>query len=181
MFPSAFRDKIHALWGRIKQKIKLGGSDMRRYRAFFLCLLLSGCVSITTLPDQTFLPATKTESRAQNRPLTRIDSVRAGMTYSEAAAVMGEKVTIGYEQSNASQGAYTQLTITHPYRKEFFQHRNKTYDVFYYFTRINQADGVISEDELTPLVFEKNVLVGKGWDFLNQLKNNSGPGRYRDI
>lgn len=43
------------------------------------------------------------------------------------------------------------------------------------------ADGAVSEDELTPLVFEKDVLVGNGWNFLNQLRNNPGPGRYRDI
>ncbi len=154
---------------------------MRRYRVLSLCLLISGCVSVTTLPDRTFSSATKTGLTAQDRPLTRIDSVRAGMTHSDAAAVMGEKVTIGYEQSDAFQGAYIPLTIIHPYRKEFFQRQNKTYDVFYYFTRINQADGVVSEDELTPLVFEKDVLVGKGWIFLNQLRNNPGPGRYRDI
>jgi hypothetical protein len=38
--------------------------------------------------------------------------------------------------------------------------------LFYYTDR--QADGGITNDELTPLVFERGELVGWGWSYLDQ-------------
>ncbi len=93
------------------------------------------------------------------------------MTSREVAATMGEKTTIGYERPDVTSGAYHPASVSNPYHKELLRASGKTYDVFYYFTHIQRADGIISSDELTPLVFEKDVLIGKGWDFLNKLKN----------
>lgn len=103
--------------------------------------------------------------------LTRINSVRVGMTSREVAATMGEKTTIGYERPDPASNAHHPVTVSNPYHKEFLRGADKTYDMFYYFSRIQKADGIISSDELTPLVFEKDILIGKGWDFLNKFKN----------
>lgn len=132
-------------------------------RPLLLCsVLLSGCVTVQTVPE---------EGIRKDIPSSRIGSVRAGMTSREVAATMGEKTTIGYERTDPTAVAYTPVTVNNPYQKESLIQAGKTYDVFYYFTRVQKADGIISQDELTPLVFENDVLVGKGWDFLNKLKN----------
>ena len=103
--------------------------------------------------------------------LTRINSVRVGMTAQEVAAMAGERTTIGYERPDPASSVYHPVTVNNPYHKEFLRGADKTYDVFYYFSHIQRVDGIISSDEMTPLVFEKDILIGKGWDFLNKLKN----------
>ena len=57
------------------------------------------------------------------------------------------------------------------------------YFVLYYFTQIVKPDGLLSEDELTPLIFEaktssqnissQDPLIGKGQDFVFRLKNQT--------
>ncbi|MBI5149718.1 MAG: DUF3192 domain-containing protein [Candidatus Omnitrophica bacterium] len=140
---------------------------MKKFFIGLYCLALSGCVSVQTLPDS---PQGQGAGRPDPR-LTRVGQTRVGMTYLEAAAAMGEKTVIGYERLDPRSEAYTPITVNNPYRKEFLRVAGKSYDVFYYFTNIRKADGIISDDELTPLVFENNVLIGEGRDFLNTLKS----------
>ena len=140
---------------------------MKRIFIGIYCIALSGCVSVQTLPDSP-------QGQAAGRPdphLTRVDRVRVGMTYREAAAVMGEKTIIGYERRDPQSAAYAPVTVNNPYRKEFLRVAGKSYDIFYYFTNIRKADGIISDDELTPLVFENDVLIGEGRDFFKKLKS----------
>ncbi|OGX36308.1 MAG: hypothetical protein A3D87_07155 [Omnitrophica WOR_2 bacterium RIFCSPHIGHO2_02_FULL_50_17] len=143
----------------------------------FVGVLLSGCVSMETLPEA---PDISVQAPFPKKGgLTRIDTVRVGMSLAEVTAIMGEQTTIGYEQSDALKGAYRSLTINNPHRKGFLKDGEKTYDILYYFMQVRHPDGVISDDELTPLVFategsakQKDVLVGKGWNFLKQLKDD---------
>ncbi len=148
------------------------GGKLKRNVFLLCCFFVTGC-TVQTLnepPVRGGQGAGVSPSSKDSR-LTRINSARVGMTLSEVAATMGEKTTIGYERRDLSSNAYYPVTVSNPYHKEFFRGAAKTYDVFYYFSHIQRADGIISSDELTPLVFEKDILVGKGWDFLNKLKN----------
>lgn len=140
---------------------------MRKYIFISLAFWAAGCVSVETLPEEAFSSGGKVVQ-------ARIYSVRVGMTYDEVAAAMGEKAVIGYDLADAFQGTHKPITVPNPYRKEFFKNGpNKAYDVVYYFTRIQKADGIISDDELTPLIFENDVLIGKGWEDLNKIKGGS--------
>ena len=147
---------------------------------FLLCCLFAGGCAIQTISEPPVLagrlPTGGGQGTGMSRSLkdprlTRINSVRVGMTSLEVAATMGEKTTIGYERPDPASSAYHPVTVSNPYHKEFLRGADKTYDVFYYFSHIQRADGIISSDELTPLVFEKDILIGKGWDFLNKLKD----------
>ena len=131
--------------------------------------LLAGC-TFETLSEPPVLGGKETGVPQDSR-LTRISSVRPGLTSREVAAMMGEKTTIGYERPDASANTYRPLTVNNPYHKELLRVADKSYDVYYYFTHVQRADGVISNDELTPLVFEKDILIGKGWDFLIDLRS----------
>ncbi len=104
--------------------------------------------------------------------LTKIDSVKLGMPYSEVLALMGSEITIGYEQSEYLKGAYKPIVLKNPHRSEVFKDNSRTYIIEYYFTHIKKEDGVIADDELTPLVFENKVLLGMGWDFLTLVKGS---------
>ncbi len=141
---------------------------MKKSILILCCFFTGGCTLQALNEPSVFIGQETGMSQApKDSRLTRINSVRVGMTSREVAATMGEKTTIGYERPNLTSSTYNPVTVSNPYHKEFF----KTYDVFYYFSHIQNADGIISSDELTPLVFEKDILIGKGWDFLNKLKN----------
>jgi len=58
-------------------------------------------------------------------------------------------------------------TMGRPYRTETLQGKDKVFMVYLYYTDIKAADGGITDDELTPLVFDEGKLIGWGWSFLN--------------
>ncbi len=103
--------------------------------------------------------------------LTNIEKVQLGMTYGEVAGIMGDTVNIGYKTSDASEGAYEDVLVKSPYYEEIIEGSEARYRVVCYFTHIRKADGIITDDELTPLVFEEGRLIGKGRSFLFELKD----------
>ncbi len=102
--------------------------------------------------------------------LARSNSIIIGMNKSNVMNMMGQEVTIGYEITNPETGATKPITVTNPQRVESITKGPQTFEVYYYFTHIYQADGVITDDELTPLVFRNDELVGKGWNYLNKIR-----------
>ncbi len=139
---------------------------MNKYFSLIGILFLSGCVSFngeSVSPQSVLL---------RQNSLTNISALKAGMSYPEVTAIMGPFVKIGYKKSDYQTNGFEPITLRHPYRVETLSAQDKAYEVTYYFTVINNADGIIADDELTPLVFEDQKLIGKGWDFLFQLRKN---------
>ena len=58
--------------------------------------------------------------------------------------------------------------INNPYRVETLQGKDKSLIVLYYYTDRKRADNAITDDELTPLVFDNDKLIGWGLGFLEQ-------------
>lgn len=103
-------------------------------------LFLSGCMSLEAV-------------RAKNRD--NLMRLSAGMSMQEALSIMG-KVSITAEGTQ----------ITQPYSSARVRLGGKDMDVVYYYTDLRQADDIITDDELTPLVFEDDRLIGWGRDFV---------------
>lgn len=93
-----------------------------------------------------------------------LQDVRMGMTQEQVHTIMGQQLTVGYEYQDATtdDSEAKPLTITNPYRTKDVQTLQGNCTIEYYVTAIHQPDGVISEDELMPLVFCKGVLTAKG-------------------
>ena len=119
-----------------------------------MCFLAAGCVTIS----------------GPLRNLTRIEQVRPGMSREEIDGILGDQVVIGYEITDPKQGTTKPIVITNPQKVETIAQGTKAYEVVYYFTHIVKADGRITDDELTPLIFEGGRLAGKGWYFLNKVR-----------
>ena len=133
---------------------------------WILFITISGCVSIS--PEESY----STHGMSKNRhELTDIHKVMIGVSLKEVEGIMGNETVVGYQQKAADPTSYEAITIKNPYREEILDLKNKTYKVLYYLTEIKKADGLIAEDELTPLVFEGERLIGKGQDHLFKLKN----------
>ena len=85
------------------------------------------------------------------------------MTKEQALAIMGNK---------SGGGRFGEPTVNSPYKSEILQGKDKTFEVLYYYTDIKSAiytanPATITDDELTPLVFDNGKLIGWGTSFLD--------------
>ncbi|MCK5214024.1 MAG: hypothetical protein KAR05_01565 [Candidatus Omnitrophica bacterium] len=138
---------------------------MRNIILLFVCFILTGCMSL--LED----PTPEVESAANipvmKRRFVSLRQVRNGMTKSEVASVVGYKVVVGYELIDLNKEQYKPVTLENPYRSEVMQKNGKRYDIDYYLVGIQEPDDKVSDDELVPLVFQKDKLIGQGWEYYN--------------
>jgi len=121
---------------------------MRKVLVLLLCWGLAGCAGLETM-------------RATNRE--NLLKLSIGMTKQEVLYTM-ETRTI------SSKGH----RITNPYRSETLQGKDKALEVLYYYTDVKRSDGEITEDELTPIVFDDSKVIGWGWGFLQDNKEKYG-------
>jgi hypothetical protein len=117
-----------------------------------LFVLIAGCTSS--------LDRVRTANR---RNLLKLS---VGMTKEQALAIMGNK---------SGGGTFGEPTVNSPYKSEILQGKDKTFEVLYYYTDIKSAiyianPATITDDELTPLVFDNGKLIGWGADFLEDIK-----------
>ena len=124
-------------------------------------IMVSGCVSV---------PSENGAISANARPLVEVHRVRSGMEMPEVRAVLGDRLVIGYRQTNENLAQFEPISIPQPYRQEEFENKGHKYAVLYYNTLVTKPDGLIAEDELTPFIFENGTLVGSGLAALDQVK-----------
>lgn len=114
----------------------------------FMLLFLAGCSNLYL--DTSDLLRTQ---NAEN-----IKKLTTGMRKDAVSALMG---------TEPSKSLF--MWIDNPYRSETLTGKDgKTYEVLYYYTDLKQRDDKITDDELTPLVFENQKLIGWGYPFLDQ-------------
>lgn len=87
-----------------------------------------------------------------------------------------KKLSVGMEKTTALQVMGTEpsrglfMWIDNPYRDETVTAKDgKSYEVLYYYTDMKQRDDKITDDELTPLIFQDRKLVGWGDSALQRL------------
>ena len=103
--------------------------------------------------------------RTHNRK--KLLKLSVGLTREQAVAAMGHR---------KGGGRFGEPRVNSPYKSEILQGKEKTYEVLYYYTDIESPfyianPSTISDNELTPLVFENDVLIGWGKGFLKSKTN----------
>lgn len=114
-----------------------------------IVLFLSGCASLGNI------------DRLRSRNRQNLMKLQIGTTKEEVLNVMGTKSVADYNWL-----AGWKHTVDNPYRSEILRGKDKTLEVIYYLTDIKKANGAITDDELTPFVFDNDKLIGWGWSFL---------------
>ncbi len=143
---------------------------MKKKYLMLLSIFLIGCTT-ASLNNKVSNTSKVFNDLDGRRNLTNISHVYLGMTYSEVISIMGDKFNIGYKQDESTFRILEPITIKSPYRVEALKFKDNRYRVVYFYTKIQKSDGIISDDELTPLVFQDDKLIGKGKDYLFHLKN----------
>ena len=90
----------------------------------------------------------------------RLTKLELGMNETEVFMIMGTK-TISISIKDLSD------TIENPYKTEVYATEKDVYKIFYYYTDFMKGDGLITDDELTPIILKNNELLGWGravWD-----------------
>src|SRR5689334_18724895 len=113
---------------------------MKRFILLGVVLSLSGCVNV--LEEAKSSGSFPRELKA----VIQLRMVGNGMFKQEVRSILDEKVVIGYEQAPDGQ-SYVPLTLNNPYRFETLKKGDRTYEVYYYFIGIKEADGQITNDE----------------------------------
>lgn len=93
----------------------------------------------------------------------RLNRLSIGMGKNEVLSIMGtETVNVPFNSPSI---------ITSPYKNEtMLGASGKTYEILFNNTEVKNKDGVISDDELTPLVFEGGKLIGWVNTFFSDIK-----------
>ena len=133
---------------------------MRCALIIFLSLSLAGCASsIVYNPMQTASPP----EMAFNE--SAFKAIQDGMTMDQVHKMMGQELIIGY---TFQEPGYKPLTIPNPYKSEAI--KGTDFFLEYYIEAIRQPDGIVSDNELMPLIFKNGKLIGRGWPLANSLR-----------
>jgi len=92
--------------------------------------------------------------------------VDLGASKNKVLEVMGGVQKIQTYASTTFVTKKESIIINNPFNREFkTDSGGNTIEILWYYTNINKADGNITKEQQTPIVLEKNAVVGMGWDF----------------
>jgi hypothetical protein len=103
--------------------------------------------------------------------LKGLQNVSLGMSRQEVSQILGNTITVGYEVTDETSATVKPITKTNPLRTETIRKNDQSFEVDFYLTHIRQADGTITDDELTPFIFEEGKLVGISWYDLKKIRS----------
>lgn len=130
---------------------------MKKILAVLLCLSLVGCATMTL-----------SQAVAPNRE--NLLKLSIGMSKEEALKVMGTtsfSAGTGFFAVRAvDEKTVPSTIINNPYRVEILQGKDKIFEVLYYVTDDKTGNNIVTDDGLTPLVFDDGKLIGWGRSFL---------------
>jgi len=67
------------------------------------------------------------------------------------------------------------VIINNPFNREFkTDSAGNTIEILWYYTNVNKAEGDITKEQQTPIILEKNAVVGLGWDFYEEYAKRKG-------
>ena len=101
--------------------------------------------------------------------------VDIGATKTKVLEAMGGVQKIQTYTSTSFVTKKESIIINNPFNREFrTDSAGNTIEILWYYTNINKADGEITKEQQTPIVLEKNAVVGMGWDFYEDYAKRKG-------
>jgi hypothetical protein len=132
---------------------------MKKIFLIVLCVLCSGCAVISSAPS-IFNPG-KTANPEQ--------MVQKGMSRQQVSSIMDKVVTVGFD-IDPTTGISRPIETKSLFSSEIMMIKGQSCQVDRYIIRSNNGLAVTSEDALFPVVYEKGVVIAKGWGEFELLK-----------
>ena len=77
---------------------------------------------------------------------------------------MNENVVLMMMESKTFKIESAPFTIENPFKTEIYSNDIDVYKILYFYTDLVKTDGFITDEELTPIIFKNNKLIGWGRD-----------------
>ncbi|HEY5367759.1 MAG TPA: DUF3192 domain-containing protein [Hanamia sp.] len=115
----------------------------------------------------------RTEVGSYNQAnLLKID---LGVSKNKVLEVMGGIQKIQTYTTTSFVTKKQSIIINNPFSRDFkTDTAGNTMEILWYYTDVNKADGAITKEQQTPIILEKNAVVGMGWDFYEDYAKRKG-------
>ena len=98
-----------------------------------------------------------------------------GVSKTKVLEAMGGVQKIQTYTSTSFMTKKESIIINNPFNREFkTDTAGNTIEILWYYTNINKADGDITREQQTPIILEKNAVIGIGWDFYEEYAKRKG-------
>ena len=84
-----------------------------------------------------------------------------------------ERDTMGVTQVQILTGS-SAPALYNPMRTGTYESGEHTWEVLFYYVRLVEDDGIVSEDELEPVVLRDGFLAGVGWSYWKEIAGQDG-------
>ena len=121
------------------------------------------------------LPKKPSRSEVGSYNQSNLLKVDIGFNKNKALEVMGGIQKIQTYTSTSFMTKKEDIIINNPLNREFkTDSAGNTIEIVWYYTNIKKADGDITKQQQTPIILDKNAVVGMGWDFYEDYAKRKG-------
>ena len=121
------------------------------------------------------LPKKPSRSEVGSYNQANLLKVDLGTTKNKVLEVMGGVQKIQTYISTSFMTKKESIIINNPFNREFkTDSAGNTVEVVWYYTYSKKAEGDITKEQQTPIILEKNAIVGMGWDFYEDFAKRRG-------
>src|SRR6188472_3207185 len=121
------------------------------------------------------LPKKPSREEVGSHNQSNLLKVDIGVTKTKVLEVMGGIQKIQTYTNTSFVTKKESIIINNPFNREFkTDSAGNTLEILWYYTNINKADGNITKEQQTPIILEKNAVVGMGWDFYEAYAKRKG-------
>ena len=121
------------------------------------------------------LPKKPSRSEVGSYNQANLLKVDIGITKTKLLEVMGGVKKIQTYVSTSFVTKKQDIIINNPVNREFkTDSAGNTVEIVWYYTHMKKAEGDITKEQQTPVILEKNAVVGMGWDFYQDYAKRRG-------
>ena len=135
----------------------------------FILMLTAHSIFGQTLPKK---PSRSDVGSYNQANLLKVD---VGVTKTKVLEIMGGIQKIQTYTSTSFMTKKESIVINNPTSREFkTDSAGNTIEILWYYTNTNKAEGDITREQQTPIVLDKNAVMGMGWDFYEAYARRRG-------
>jgi outer membrane protein assembly factor BamE (lipoprotein component of BamABCDE complex) len=98
-----------------------------------------------------------------------VDQIKTGMSKEEVMAVMGSSVLVKVPKVGRMKAL--KYTFKQPeFTNEFHKNTEDQRTIWWYFYEPRDQNGTISKRECNPIIFDKEKVIGTGWEYFNEFR-----------
>jgi len=138
-------------------------------------MLLFGLILIANNAFCQTLETKPTRSEVGSYNQANLLKIDLGATKNKVIEVMGGVQKIQTYTAGNFLTRKESIIINNPYSRDFKTDKDgNTVEILWYYTDINKTSGTVGKEEQSPIILEKNAVVGMGWEFYEDYAKRKG-------